>query len=152
MAPVLKLSEHFTLDELTASQEAARRGLDNTPTAEQIGNLRGLCVYILEPLRLSYNRPVVVSSGFRSAAVNKLIGGAKKSDHLVGLAADFTVPGISTEDVCQRLMVLGLPCKQVINEFGRWVHVSLSKDPSRPAELLTAARVNGVVTYSKGLA
>lgn len=151
MDSLLKLSEHFTLGELTISQEAARRGIDNTPTAEQIGNLRGVCVYILEPLRLAYNRPVVVSSGFRSSAVNKLIGGAKKSDHMAGMAADFTVPGVSTIDVCQRLMVLGLPCKQIINEFGQWVHVSLSKDPSKPAELLTASRVNGVVTYSKGL-
>lgn len=151
MDSLLKLSEHFTLGELTISQEAARRGIDNTPNAEQVGNLRGLCVYVLEPLRLAYNRPVVISSGFRSSAVNKLICGAKKSDHLAGLAADFTVPGISVIDVCHRLMVLGLPCKQVINEFGQWIHVSLQKDPSKPAELLTAARVNGVVTYSKGL-
>lgn len=148
----MNLSPHFDLDEMTISQEAARRGLPNDPNAAQIGNLRGLCAYILEPLRIAVGRPVIVSSGFRSVAVNALVGGSKSSDHMAGLAADITVPGMTPLDVCQKITELKLPARQIIAEFGRWTHVSLSKAPDKPPELLTASRVGGKVAYSKGLA
>lgn len=152
MDTVLKLSDHFDLAELTISQEAARRGIANEPNAAQIGNLRGLCAYILEPLRVAVGKPVIVSSGFRSPAVNALVGGAPSSDHLRGLAADITIPGMTPLQVCQKITELKLPARQVIHEFSRWTHVSLSKDPDKAPELLTASLVGGKVTYSKGLA
>lgn len=152
MASVLNLSEHFTLDELTISQEAARCGEPNEPNAAQIGNLRGLCAYILEPLRIAVGKPVIVSSGFRSVAVNAIVKGSRFSDHMQGLAADITIPGMTPLQVCQKITELKLPARQIICEFGRWTHVSLSKDPANPPELLTASLVGGKVTYSKGLA
>lgn len=151
MDSVLSLSEHFTLAEMTISQAAARRGLPNDPNAEQIENLRALCQHILEPLRAAVGRPVIVSSGFRSHVVNTMAGGSKKSDHRHGLAADITIPGMTPLDVCRKIVELKLPAKQIIHEFGRWTHVSLSRTLSSP-ELLTAALDGGKVTYSKGLA
>lgn len=149
MDPVL--TEHFTLEELTISQEAARRGISNEPSAEQIGNLRGLCVYVLEPLRVALGRPVIVSSGYRSPAVNALVGGSATSEHMKGLAADITVPGMTPVEVCRKIVELKLPCRQIISELGRWTHVSLSKTPEVKPEVLTAKLVAGKVQYAKGL-
>lgn len=148
----MKLADHFDLSEMILSQEASRRGIANEPNNQQIGNLRGLCAYILEPLRLSVGRPIIVSSGFRSAAVNALVGGSKTSDHMAGLAADITIPGMDPIEVCWKIAELKLPAKQIIHEFRRWTHVSLSKSPAIPPELLTAMYVGGRAQYSKGLA
>ena len=101
------LSEHFTLAEMTRTSV---KGVDNTPTEEAVGNLTRLCREWLEPLRLSYNlkyvvdidyhytpdqfEPVIVSSGYRSEAVNKAVGGVRTSNHLTGCAADIRCTGV----------------------------------------------------------
>ena len=90
----MSISKHFTLDELMKSQTALRLGLDNTPVAEELEALAQLCEKVLEPIREHYGLPVVVSSGYRSPAVNKAIGSKSTSQHTKGEAADIEIPGI----------------------------------------------------------
>ena len=86
----VNLTEHFTLEEMVRSRMAEKHGIDNTPGPNEIANLRLLCEKILEPVRLEIGMPITVTSGFRSERVNKIVGGAKGSFHLVGKAADIT--------------------------------------------------------------
>lgn len=86
----VNLTEHFTLEEMVKSRMAEKNGIDNTPGADEIANLRLLCEKILEPARLEIGMPITVTSGYRSERVNKLVGGAKGSLHLIGRAADIT--------------------------------------------------------------
>lgn len=143
----MTLSEHFTLTEMTVSQEAARSGLKNAPDALQIESLRRLCKNVLEPLRERVKRPVVVSSGFRSATVNRRIGGSARSQHCRGEAADFTIPGMSVEDVVALIRAMNLPFDQLIDEFGAWVHVSHSRTGKQRGQVMTARRVGGKTEY-----
>jgi hypothetical protein len=143
------LSTHFTLEEMTVSQEAVRRGLDNRPKQEHISNLQKLCNEILEPLRAKIGKPIIVSSGYRSPAVNAAAGGSKTSDHMEGKAADIIVPGMTPLQVCQVIATINLPYKQLIQEFGAWTHVSVA--PPMKREILTAKKVDGNTVYTKGL-
>ena len=128
----MQLSKNFTLIELITSQEAARRGLDNTPTPQVITNLTNLVKNVLQPLRDLVGIPIVISSGYRSSAVNSAIGGAKNSEHMTGCAADFTIPGKTNKETAQ-LIMYNLTFNQLILEFYRadnpyygWVHCSYS--------------------------
>lgn len=84
----MKLTEHFTLDELTRSDYANEHGLSNSASEYVEKNLMMLCVLILEPLRIALNRPVTINSGYRCKEVNTGVGGVASSHHLLGLAAD----------------------------------------------------------------
>lgn len=145
----MQLSEHFTLDELIISQEAVRSGLKNEPTALQVEALGLLCVHILEPLRARVKRPIVVSSGFRSKTINTRIGGNASSQHCKGEAADILVPGMDTADVVDLIRAMRLPFDQLIDEFGRWVHVSYSRTGGQRGEVLMAFRQGGQVHYRR---
>ena len=121
----MNLSKHFTLSEMTVSQTASRKGIDNTPGQKEIDALAMLCKEVLEPIRAHFDRPVIVTSGFRSVALNKRIGGSATSQHCKGEAADFTVPGVSNFELC-KWMERNLNYDQLIYEYGEsgWVHVS----------------------------
>jgi zinc D-Ala-D-Ala carboxypeptidase len=148
----MNLTRHFTLEELTLSQDAARYGIDNEPGTEEVAQLRRLCQMVLEPLRIALDRPIVVSSGYRCPEVNAMVGGAKRSHHVQGRAADITVPGITPLEVCQTIVALDLPFDQTIHEFGRWCHVSVALDPENsPQQTLTAMRQLGKTVYAAGL-
>lgn len=127
MARLQQLTEHFTLEELTISQTAAREGIDNTPDATALRNLRTLAE-TLERVRSKLgNKPVSVSSGYRCPALNTAIGGSKTSAHMQGLAADFIVPGYGTVLQTARAVADAVPdFDQVIYEYGRWVHLGLA--------------------------
>lgn len=142
----MQLSKHFTLAEMTVSQKAARLGLSNRPSPDEVENLRRLCVNVLEPLR-GYLGPIVVSSGYRSPKVNAAVGGARTSQHVQGLAADILVPGHSVPFVVATIRKLKLPFDQVIDEFGAWTHVSWSPRPR--GQVLLARRVDGRVSYQE---
>lgn len=149
----IRLSPSFTLDEFVTSQAATRRGLDNTPPAAAIDNLVRLCADVLQPLRDALARPVVVSSGYRSPAVNEAVGGATRppSAHMEGRAADIGVPGMSPLDVCRQVIARRLPFDQVIYEGG-WCHVSVAPAGTRPrGQVLTARFGGGDVQYTVGL-
>ena len=111
------LSENFSLDELTKSQEAIRLGIDNTPDDEQIGNLILLCKNILQPIRNHFGKVVSVSSGYRSAALCEAIGSSSKSQHTKGQAADFEIFGMANKDLADWI-VQNLDYDQCILEFG----------------------------------
>jgi zinc D-Ala-D-Ala carboxypeptidase len=89
-----KLSPHFTLDELTRSQTAVRNNIDNTPQDIDIERLQALCENALEPIRVHFNKSVIISSGFRAPELNTAIGGSTTSQHCIGEAADFIVADV----------------------------------------------------------
>lgn len=121
----MKLSEHFTLEELTFSDMAARLGIDNSPPKIVIDNLAMLCVDILEPLRNAIGT-IHINSGYRGPALNKAIGGSKNSAHMSGLAADIRSAKLQPVQVCEKIIAMQLDYDQVILEFARWTHVAAS--------------------------
>jgi hypothetical protein len=144
----MNLTRHFTLEELTISQEAARAGLRNDPDEAQIEALRMLCVRVLQPLRDHLRRPVVISSGFRSATLNRRIGGVRGSAHTRGEAADIYVPDMRVAQLVDKIGSLHLPVDQCIDEFGRWVHVSHAVAGPQRRQFLKARLEQGKVVYS----
>lgn len=120
-------SEFFTLDEMTVSQTAVRRGLDNTPGDEAFQALVFLCSWCLDQIRGRLGRPISVSSGYRSRLVNQAVGGVEMSQHRRGEAADFRVAGLTPRQAFEEIRQLdGLDFDQLILEYGRWIHVSYS--------------------------
>ena len=122
--------KYFTLNELTASATAKRKGIDNTPDATVRANLTALVANILDPLREAYGKPIVVSSGYRSPKLNRAVGGAAKSQHVTGQAADIHTLSDTPADnkkLFDLILSLKLPFDQLINEYNfNWVHVSYS--------------------------
>lgn len=131
-----QLSEHFSLAELTVSENARRLGLDNTPPPDVLERLT-ITAGRMEIVRTVLGgRPILISSAYRSPAVNSAAAGAKTSAHLSGRAGDFTCPGFGTPlAVAKAIAASGLAFDQLIHEHGRWVHISF--DPARRMQLLT---------------
>lgn len=130
----MRLSNHFFLHEFTKSATAARHGLENRPSDEVIHNLRLLCQNVLEPLRQQLHSPIVVTSGYRSPEVNQRVGGARKSQHIRGEAADIVLP---TPLMAQAYMYIRdcLPFDQLIMER-TWIHVSYKHGHNRHQEVI----------------
>lgn len=130
----MKLSPNFHLDEFTTSQTAGRLGLDNTPPAEVLEHLKRTADR-MENVRAFLANPILVTSGYRSPAVNRAIGGSKTSAHVQGYAVDFICPGFGDPlKVCKALAGSGLTFDQLIEE-GSWVHLSF--DPRGRRQVLT---------------
>lgn len=151
-----QLTPHFSLDELTATQAGDRAGLDNHPRDWQIRNLIRVARTLEQVRELLGGVPILISSGYRSPPVNKLVGGAQDSAHLRGQAVDFTAPSYgSPRQIVRRLVDHGqaIDWDQLIWE-GRWVHLGITdigKVPRR--DVLTATFVRGLPTsYSRGVA
>lgn len=120
------LTTHFTLDELTVSYYALNNGLKNKPDARQVQNLIALAK-TLEEVRTICGTALIITSAFRTATVNKGIGGQSGSAHLDGLAADFYPAGKSVF-ACAKLIEKHLPCfDQLILEFGHWIHIGIAR-------------------------
>lgn len=149
----MQLTEHFSLAEMTRSNTAIRQGLDNTPPAWAVANLR-LVAHALELVRAQYGLPLRVFSGYRSEAVNRACGGSKSSAHKLGLAADFVIPGVPVIHICRWIESNLTGFDQVIYEFGPggWVHLGLGDD-RRPIrqQSLTASKQGGKTVYRPGL-
>ena len=127
----MKLTNNFSLKELTQSQTALRNGLDNTPDQQQIDNLQNICEKILQPLREFYNLPVKVTSGFRSEQLATMIGSKPTSQHCKGEAVDFEIPGVDNKEVATKIKD-EFTFDQLILEYyndtdinSGWIHVSL---------------------------
>lgn len=144
----MKLSNNFTLEEFLVSQTAARHSIDMTPPDFVIDNLQRLVDDCLQPLR-HQTGPIFISSGFRPPDLNKKIGGSRTSAHMYGNACDFKVMGQTPFETCTTIINLGLPFDQLIQEFGRWVHIG-SGDTLRQ-EKLTAYKKDGKTKYSHGI-
>jgi zinc D-Ala-D-Ala carboxypeptidase len=149
-----RLSAHFWLDEFTRSEMATRHGLtiDLRLDSAVAANLRRLCHEVLEPVRGRFG-PVRISSGYRPPQVNALVGGARDSQHTTGQAADIVIDGISPMAVCAWIMARGLPFDQLIQEHGRWTHVSVAAEGEQARrQVLTAVTDGARVLYRPGLA
>lgn len=130
----MQLSDHFTLEELTHSDAGSRAGLINAPSELQILHLKTLCL-TLEKIRSILSQPLIIHSGFRSPAVNALVGGVANSAHLSGWAADFIAPAFGPPLIVARELARSLAeFDQLIYEFGSWVHVSV--DPQMRKQIL----------------
>ena len=142
------LSEHFTLEELTASSAAVRLKLDNTPGPEVLAALTRAAQFMEDVREALDNKPIRITSGYRSPAVNKAIGGVPTSAHCFGHAIDFQCPSFGTPyDVCQRILEAGILFDQLIHEYGSWTHISF--DPAMRYMPLTIASAKA--GYLKGI-
>ena len=148
----MKLSQNFSLRELTKSQTAERKGISNEPTEEHIENLKLLCTKILQPIRDEWG-VVSISSGYRSQALCEAIGSKITSQHARGQAADFECYGIDNNKLFN-WTIENVPFDQAILEFytgdpdSGWLHMSYNEDNNR-SETLRAFRENNKVVYQK---
>jgi hypothetical protein len=140
----MKLSTHFSLAEFTTSQTAARRGIDNTPPPEVIAALHRTALG-LEMVRALIQAPIQITSGYRSPALNKAVGGSRNSQHTRGEAADIVAPGFGTPADLVKIIVARpeIAFDQCILEFGSWCHISFTDKPRRQALVIdrTGTRV-----------
>ena len=146
------LTPHFTLQELCASQTAKEHGIDNTPPEEAVGNLRALCENCLEPLRVAIGLPVIVTSGFRTKALNdKLAHASSTSQHMRGQASDFYVGKGSREEIIKAFREILTNPKIDFDQlilYPSFIHVSyVSKERNRRGILL--ARSDGKLGYGR---
>ncbi len=152
----MNLTQNFSLEELTKSEIALRKNMDNTPDQEALDNLQLLCENVLQPLRDAYKRGIKVNSAYRSPDVNAAVGGVRTSDHCKGQAADIEIPGVSNVELAQYLAD-NFEFTQVILEFftqgvpdSGWVHVSYNPDNLK-RQVLTAVKQNGKTVYLNGI-
>ena len=118
----MKLSENFTLDELTHTDH---REFDNTPNESELANLKRLAAFLETVKSAVGGKPIIVNSAFRSKQVNDAIKSSDRSQHRLGCAADIRVPQMSPDEVVKAIIAANLPYDQVIREFDRWTHVSI---------------------------
>jgi hypothetical protein len=151
----MKLSNNLSLAEMTKSSTAQRRGIDNMPTPEHMENMKVLAAKIFQPIREHFNRPILISSGYRSKALNDAIGGSQTSQHSIGEAIDIDMDGttLSNTDVFNYIKD-NLEFDQLIWEFGNeqkpdWVHVSYKANGPQRKSILVAKRINNKTTYQK---
>jgi len=126
----MRLSEHFTLEEMCYSDTARRNNIRNLAIPPIQKNLGYLCQNLLEPLRKRINLPIIVTSGYRCERLNQLVGGSPRSQHVYGQAADIRVNGLSPEALYLIIKTSGLVYDQLILEetkTAKWVHVSYTK-------------------------
>lgn len=122
---------NFTISELCKSDTAEKHGLKNTPDINSLDNMLELIFYVLQPVRDLIKKPMIITSGFRSVEVNKLVGGVDTSQHLYGQAADFVVNGMTPAQVVEFIKKSGIEYDQLLNEYDQWVHVSYNKGHNR---------------------
>jgi hypothetical protein len=151
----MKLSAHLDLSEVIRSESAKRNGISNMPIALHIENFKLLAEKVFEPIRLHFGCPIHISSGYRSAELNRCVGGSSTSQHCTGEAIDIDMDG-STSGVTNKMVFDyikdNLVFDQLIYEFGDsknpdWVHVSYESTGKQRKQVLKAIRVNGKTIY-----
>ena len=130
------MTPHFTLAELTAT---SHRQFDNTPNEKELANLQKLAEFLEQVKTLLDGKPIMINSAFRSKQVNDSVGSKDTSQHRLGYATDFKVPGMTPDQVVRALVASDLPFDQVIREFDAWTHVSISPSPRRQALIIDRA-------------
>ena len=148
----MKLSENLSLSEVTRSDSAKRKGISNEPTPEHLENFKKLAENIFEPIRKHFGKPIHISSGYRSKALNAAIGGSASSQHCTGEAIDIDMDGSSngiTNKMVFDYIKANLNFDQLINEFDyAWVHVSYESTGKQRKQILDAKKVGGKTVYS----
>ena len=155
----MKLTANITLDELTKNQVAERKGINNNPNPTQIENLKALATNILQPVRSHFDKPLIISTGFRCAQLCIEIGSVPTSQHVAddnAAAADFEIPGVDNRELALWIKS-ELDYDQLILEFYKdneptsgWIHCSYSTDHNRN-QSLRAMREDGKVIYKPWL-
>ena len=130
------MTPHFTLAELTAT---SHRQFDNTPNEKELANLQKLAEFLEQVKTLLDGKPIMINSAFRSKAVNDSVGSKDTSQHRLGYAADFKVPGMTPDQVVRAIIDSDLQFDQIIREFDAWTHISISPSPRRQALIIDRA-------------
>ena len=153
----MKLSKNLSLSEVTYSQTALRKDIDNSPTEAHIENLKYVAEKVFQPIRDYFGAPIYISSGYRSQALNEAIGGSTRSFHSHGMALDLDQDGrnkgVSNCDVFYYIKD-NLQFTELIWEFGdeyepNWVHVAIALGREEEKNIKIARKVNEKTTYSK---
>jgi hypothetical protein len=150
---MMQLSKYITLQEAIKSNTASVLQIQNIPNSEQIANLKLVCTEVFDKVREHFGKPIGITSGFRSAELNKRIGGSKTSQHMEGKALDIDgdiLGGVSNKDIFE-FIKNNCTFDQLIWEFGSenvpdWVHVSYNKGVNRK-QILRAIKSNGKAIY-----
>jgi hypothetical protein len=152
----MKLSNYVSLAEVTKSDTAKRKGISNEPTPEHLENLKTICTEVFDKVREHFGVPIYISSGYRSAALNKAIGGSSTSDHNLGRALDLDQDGrgngVTNMEVFEFIKD-NLEFDQLIGEFQRadgnfdWVHVGYRKGANRKQILVAYRDAAGKTKY-----
>jgi hypothetical protein len=149
----MQLSKNLSLAEVTRSETAKRRGVSNMPTEAHIANFKLLAEKVFQPIRDHFGGPIHISSGYRSAALNKAIGGAASSQHCTGEAIDIDMDGTAiTNAEIFNYIKDNLEFDQLIWEFGTdanpdWVHVSYESTGKQRKQILKAIKKGGATSY-----
>ena len=117
------MTPHFSLAELTHTDH---REFDNVPNADETANLQRLAELLEKVKALLGNKPVMINSAFRCKQVNDAVGSKDTSQHRLGCAADIRIPGVLPDEVVRTVIASGLPYDQIIREFDRWTHISVT--------------------------
>ena len=150
----MKLTENFSINELTKTQPAERKGIDNTPSTENQEHLKSLCVNVLQPIRDYFSKVVTISSGYRSPELCTAIGSKTTSQHAKGEAADFEIFGVSNKELADWVHY-NINYDQLILEYWKeedpnsgWVHCSYNEGNNR-RQYLKAYKENGSTKYEQ---
>jgi len=134
----MNLSPHFTLEEMTHSDTAKRRGWSNIPEDSDAQNLLVLCNTLLEPIRDLLGTPLKINSGYRSPQLNAAVGGVLRSAHMEGRAADFVTPGMDLNLAFDKITGSKMQWDQLIWEWNKagsqWIHIAVARDGEKPRQ------------------
>lgn len=134
------LSTNFTADEFTHSQTAARLGIVNDLPVHLLEAAKNTAYGMEHVRKLLGNKPILISSGYRSPKLNEAVGGSKQSQHCLAEAVDFTCPLFgSPDDIIRAIVKSNIMYDQVIREFGRWVHISFGPRMRKQALIIDQA-------------
>ena len=124
---------NFTMSELLKSEVAEKYNISNIPDKQSLDNMLTLIIECLQPIRNYINKPMIISSGYRSPRLNghPLINGSETSQHVKGQAVDFTIKGMTPKQIIEKIKASGVEVDQVINEKNCWVHLSYNKGKNR---------------------
>lgn len=149
----MQISKHLSLAEVSRSETAKRKGINNTPSGEHLENFKKLAENIFEPIREHFGVPIHISSGYRSKELNAAVGGSSSSQHCQGEAIDIDMDGTSiTNAEIFNYIKDNLNFDQMIWEFGNdsnpdWVHVSYESTGKQRKQILKAIKSNGKTSY-----
>ena len=149
----MQISKHLSLAEVSRSETAKRKGINNTPSGEHLENFKKLAENIFEPIREHFGVPIHISSGYRSKELNAAVGGSASSQHCQGEAIDIDMDGTSiTNAEIFNYIKDNLDFDQMIWEFGNdsnpdWVHVSYESTGKQRKQILKAIKANGKTSY-----
>ena len=147
----MQLSKHFKLEEFTKSMTATRKGIKNEPGSGDIKNLENICYEILEPVRAHFDKPITITSGYRSEELCVAIGSKKTSQHALGMAVDMEIPSESNLKVALWIQN-NCDFDQLILEYytgeanSGWIHVSFHEGNNRKQVLTFDGK-----SYTNGL-